>query len=171
MKTAKFLDRTGWDPGPWDDEPDRAEWVDEATGVVCIALRASPESGNWCGYASVAPPHPWHGKGYDDVPEDAHSVHGGLTYSNGCAKDPNLAGGVCHDPEPGEPDDLHWFGFDCAHCWDFQPAKAAFYRKNGMDEFAKPLGTAADGDREVYRTLDYVRDQCAELAKAISEAA
>jgi hypothetical protein len=41
METRDFepVDRTGWPPGPWDDEPDRIEWIDEATGQPCLMRR------------------------------------------------------------------------------------------------------------------------------------
>jgi len=29
---------------------------------------------------------------------------------------------VCHKPDPGEPDNVWWFGFDCAHAFDKMPA-------------------------------------------------
>lgn len=59
-KTETFIDRTGWPSGPWDDEPDRVEWRDEATGLPCLALR-NDMFGSWCGYVAVPPGHPVHG--------------------------------------------------------------------------------------------------------------
>lgn len=62
------------------------------------------DSGYRCGYVRVPAGHPWHGKHYDEI--DAE-VHGGLTFSD--ADEP------C---DGGKPDDGHWFGFDCSHCFD-----------------------------------------------------
>lgn len=62
-----------------------------------------------CGYISIPPGHPWHGKGYDDIRAD---VHGGLTYASpaeeSVAKDSAQCG---------------WWvvGFDCAHSGDLVP--------------------------------------------------
>lgn len=36
------VDRTGWAAGPWDSEPDKLQWVDEATSIkgqtFCVVL-------------------------------------------------------------------------------------------------------------------------------------
>lgn len=133
-----FLDRTGWPSGPWDGEPDRADWVDETTGLPCLALR-SHIVGVWCGYVLVPPRHPWHGHGYDDV---AAQVHGGLTFAG-----PSTGFDVKQICLLGGGDDGWWFGFDCAHLGD-----------------ADPVGRLVLGRDEEYRTLDYVRDQCRYLA-------
>jgi len=101
--------------------------------------------GNWCGYVAVPPGHPAHGKGYDDV--DVR-VHGGLTYTGLCS------GHICHVPEPGEPDDVYWLGFDCHHCNDLAPA---FHMRG------KEIGCHGDPTDE-YRDLEYVEAECASLA-------
>lgn len=107
--------------------------------------------GHWCGYVAVPPGHPLHGKDYDAVGAD---VHGGLTYANQCSGD------ICHVPAPGEPDDVWWFGFDCAHCWDFRPGHAALMESVGIP--------TPDWDREeVYRDLAYVRAECESLAEQL----
>lgn len=55
-------------------------------------------------------------------------------------------GGVCHVVEAGEPDDVWWFGFDCAHCDDFAPGANW------------SLGEAH------YRNVAYVTEECQKLA-------
>ena len=57
-------DRGTWPAGPWTDEPDKVVWVDEATGLDCMARRGG--GGAWCGYVGLKADHPWHGKGYSD---------------------------------------------------------------------------------------------------------
>jgi hypothetical protein len=134
------VDRSGWPAGPWDDEPDRVEF--EHAGLPCLLNRGG--GGAWCGYAAVPPGHPLHGQDYE-VPEV--EVHGGLTYAASCG------GAICHVPEPGEPDDVWWFGFDCAHAWDVLP------------------GTLRYGGRlpdSVYRTMDYVRRETERLAEQLA---
>lgn len=78
----KTIDRVfnEWPSGPWDDEPDKAQWQDQATGFACLAVRSS-HSGHWCGYVGVPQSHPTFGKNYDDVDVQ---VHGGLTFSAQC---------------------------------------------------------------------------------------
>src|SRR5262245_4121089 len=90
-------------------------WRDEKTGLPCLMKRN--HHGAWCGYVAVPPGHRWHGKDYDEVPVE---VHGGLTYSDRCVGEPGEE--ICHVPLSGEPEDVFWFGFDCAHSWDVVPA-------------------------------------------------
>lgn len=150
-----------WPAGPWTDEPDHVEFRHE--GLPCI-LHRSPASGAWCGYVGVPPGHPWHGLGYDYVDADAH---GGLTYADACR------GPVCHVPAPGEPDDVWWLGFDCAHAGDFAPMLSALVAAVGRPrrpyvhekalafEAANPRSIAVD----VYRDVAYVRRETEALAE------
>src|SRR5215831_16238351 len=71
-----------WGPGPWDQEPDKCQWIDEATGLDCMALRN--RMGAWCGYVGIPPEHPLHGLDYDDVGTWDFEVHGGLTFADRC---------------------------------------------------------------------------------------
>lgn len=105
-------------------------------------------------------------KAYEGVPDRtpvpgigdeiaAISVHGGLTYADECD------GFICHTPKPGEPDNLWWFGFDCAHAWDYTP-KLAEYRATIP---GYPTG-GHEGD--VYRDIPYVESECANLARQLA---
>ena len=133
------IDRSKWPRGPWDDEPDRAQWLDDATGLHCLAVR-QPSMGHWCGYVGLPPGHPWReGIPYEHEPE----VHGGITYGPSPCD-----GNICHVVD-GE-DDVRWIGFDCAHYRDRSPA------------MPHPA--------ETYRTLDYVRNECASLAAQVARA-
>lgn len=165
---TRYLIKDDWGPGPWQDEPDRAEWRDPATGLPCLAVRAM-HTGAWCGYVAVPPGHPLHGKGYDDLNLD---VHGGPTYANACRGD------ICHVPAPGEPDDVWWIGFDCGHAFDLVPSLAATLRSLRPRIIAAPdveaafehLRDLSSPLRDVYRTLDYVKGECADLARQLKEA-
>lgn len=91
----------------------------------------------------------------DHRPESKIDVHGGLTYSGACsphADNPEL--GICHLPDAGEPDDVWWFGFDCAHSGDHTP---------------KPSGLSyIDEDRGgFYHTIGAVRREVEHLASQI----
>lgn len=118
-----FVDRTDWPSGEWDNEPDKVQWTDEATGLVCLAHRS--RMGAWCGYVGLPPSHPLYEREYGDIYKNVANldVHGGLTYSAACQPnhDPVTGRGICHVPEPGEPDNLWWLGFDCAHAGDLSP--------------------------------------------------
>jgi hypothetical protein len=163
MKTESLIiDKSTWGAGPWENEPDRFEW--EHLGFPCLAVRN--ESGCWCGYVAVPPTHPLHGKDYDDVDV---GVHGGLTYANKCQ------GHICYVPKPGEPDDVWWFGFDCAHSGDFRPEYHSRFIHYGYP-FSSELYDHARAIKantwtvDVYRTLEYVREQTETLVQQLQKA-
>jgi len=151
-KTWTTIDKTSWGPGPWQDEPDKEQWADAATGLACLVKRN--HFGALCGYVGVPEGHPWHGKGYDDVPAD---VHGGLTYADLCQEGPE-GQTICHVPAPGEPEPLWWLGFDCHHAWDAAPGMDARYR-----DFTHDPGVT-------YKTVAYVKAECARLAEQAAAA-
>lgn len=123
-------DRSGWDSGPWDGEPDKVQFVDEATKLPCLAVRN--HYGAWCGYVGVPPSHKDFGKGYSDV---SYDVHGGLTFADKCQPTTDESHGICHVPAPG----MHFRLKSLGHNFRIPPD-------------------------EGYRTLDYVKAQCAKLA-------
>lgn len=149
--SERVVDRSRFGSGPWDNEPDRVEWRDEKTGLDCLILRNG--LGALCGYVAVRPGHPWHGKGYDDVPAE---VHGGLTYADACH------GRICHVPRPGEPDNVWWLGFDAGHAWDLVPSMTHWRR-------LMPKLASLD-DSETYRTVEYMRAECERLARQVADA-
>lgn len=81
IEYRNVIDKTDWTRGPWDKEPDKIQWQDDATGLPCLIVRGP--SGALCGYVGVATDHPWHGGSYDSCDVD---VHGGLTFAHGCAE-------------------------------------------------------------------------------------
>lgn len=132
------IDKGDWGRGMWTDEPDKVQWIDEATGLDCLLHRGP--GGHWCGYVGVGPDHPWHGLDYGqcvmgegcDAPEEERwycdhrpdsilDVHGGITFASACADTDDESTGICHIAEPGRPDHVWWFGFDCAHSGDLSP--------------------------------------------------
>ena len=109
--------REQWGEGPWQDEPDKEEWIDPRSGLPCVALRHQ-SMGHFCGYVGVPEGHPCFGKEYDDVYEYVSDCHGGVTFSGEgwLANDESL--GLCSDLVLGAQ---WWFGFDCNHMNDFAP--------------------------------------------------
>ena len=167
------IDRTGWDPGPWDDEPDKVQWIDGATGLDCLAVRGP--MGCWCGYVGLPPGHRFHGTGYDYV-EPYPEVHGGLTFADACMEDLPEGEGVCHMPEPGRPADVWWLGFDCGHFMDVSPGLEARMRQLRADHpdlqrEHERLREMVDGPvwHDVYRDLGYVRGEVARLAEQLAD--
>ena len=149
------VDKSEWGPGEWQDEPDKVQWKDERSGLACLVKRGPV--GAWCGYVGVAPDHPAFEKDYDDVDVE---VHGGLTYAAACQHGPEESS-ICHIPDPGEPDNVWWFGFDCAHLHDLAPAMAARDRERGWAAF----------DVEEYRDVDYARRETSHLAEQLADLA
>lgn len=166
MHAVRFVDRTGWGPGEWDEEDDRYEW---RTGTGLMGLIVRGPAGALCGYVGVTPDHPAHGRSWRSAdcyergadgaldyarpkpnPTNDLRVHGGITYAEACA------GRVCHVPAPGEPEHLWWLGFDCSHAWDLAPTAAAFWARRGHP---------SEG---VYRGLTYVRNQVESLAEQLA---
>jgi hypothetical protein len=168
-QTLTYDDRP-WPDGPWMQEPDRVLWKDEATGLDCLVKR-QPSAGHLCGYVAVPPGHPLYGSNYsiwaddtDDEPTiaaskllDSIEVHGGLTYAAEC--DGDTVAGICHVAEPGCADEVWWFGFDCAHAWDLRPGNVAYAH------LTPPM------KGEVYRTVDYVKAECTQLAAQLAAVA
>ena len=141
------LDKTKWIDGPWTNEADRVEFV-TAAGLPAIVKR-SAATGALCGYVGAKPAKR---KAY------ALKVHGGITYEAPCNHDC----GVCHVPAPGEPEDLTWFGFDCAHAFDATPVLSTMSAEAGIE-----LQDAS----AVYRDVAYVQAECERLAAQLMAAA
>ena len=89
-------------------------------------------------------------------PEAMLDVHGGITFSEFCLEMRADGHGICHVADPGEPEKVWWFGFDCAHLGDLCPAYGDLLggRKSVMRE----------GD---YRDVAYVQQEIAQLAKQL----
>jgi hypothetical protein len=142
------MDKTTWGPGPWQAEPDRVQWR-TAAGLPGLIVRN--RGGAWCGYVAVPPGH-----ALFEVSDADVDVHGGLTYSGHCQVD----GPICHVPEPGEPDNVWWLGFDCEHITDRGPAREARERELGLptigDIISEPVPT--------YKTMEWVRSEVEQLA-------
>jgi hypothetical protein len=164
QQTWTFIDKTAWGGGLWQDEPDKVQWTDGATGLVCLARRGP--LGSWCGYVGIAPDHPLFEVEYSTCPtmcgadycehrpETALDVHGGITYSDAC-QETEQPYGICHIPEPGQPDHVWWFGFDCAHAGDLVPG--LFVDIRAYLPLLKP-------GSDIYRDLAYVQAECRRLA-------
>jgi hypothetical protein len=158
-------DRWGWglvpepftniwpDDGPWHTEPDKAQWIDKATNLDCLAVRG--RSGAWCGYVGVPPGHPYHGLDVMDL-WDKELAHGGLNYTAACDED-SKPFGVCHIPRRGRPKDVWWLGFDCGHLFEIKPLMMMLEEHEAMLH----AGT--------YVTFDGVRALVADLAERVNK--
>lgn len=152
-------DKSNWGDGPWQDEPDKIQYTDEATGLPCLVKR-NP-MGALCGYVGVPPGHTLFGKGWDDSKCNELDVHGGITYGNRC-QEGDEAHSICHVPALGESDVVWWLGFDCAHAFDLSP-KFKVRMKETIPDW-NPLYE----ERETYKTVEFVRGENARLAQQIA---
>jgi hypothetical protein len=153
MKRIEYrnvYDKSKWPRGPWDDEPDKVQWQDEATGLPCM-IRRSPIMGSWCGYVGVSPDHPAFGQDYNAIDDERISVHGGLAYAGGCTDGVSPEISICHVVEPGEPDHVWWLGFDCGHAFDHSPALS----------YVLPDA--------IYRDQSYIENEVRQLASQLAE--
>lgn len=212
MREWKTIDKSEWERGQWDNEPDKVQWVDEATGLDCLIVRN--HGGAWCGYVGLPEGHPYYEVGYSDCTQKPpcgesycdHSpdvdVHGGLTFADHCHEPSREAWekwrvwlraaapeavthpkgdtarafketghllddydgwrtyregrGICHLPQPGQPDEVWWLGFDCAHSGD----------KSDMAYSAEMRSRFRFGE-DYYKDIGYVRREVASLAKQL----
>lgn len=152
-------DKSSWGDGPWQREVDKVVFTDEATGLPCL-IKRSHLSGSLCGYVGVAEGHPWFGRSAGEV--DAE-VHGGLTYADFCQEGDDEAHTICHVPGPGEPDRVWWLGFDAGHAFDICPAMEARELARGYPPI-RSMG-ADWGMGEAYKTVAYMKAECASLAE------
>lgn len=147
MKTYTTVDKSEWpERGPWNDEPDKAQWIDEDAGLDCLIVRGP--MGALCGYVGIPESHSGHGKHYCDFDV---SVHGGLTFSGSCSPSDDESHGICHSGKVAN-ENVWWLGFDCAHLYDLAPAYIRL--------FSDPL--------DVYRDFNYVKSETENLARQLA---
>ena len=152
-KEYHTVDKTGWPTGVWQTEPDKIQFTDSETGYPCLIVRN--HSGALCGYVGVTEGHPCFMQSHDDYWQ--LDVHGGLTFSGACSPKGGESHGICHQPDEGEPHNVWWLGFDCAHGGDLRPEYEIFLT----------LSRLSYGDNAVYRDVPYVKGQIAELARQL----
>lgn len=150
--------------GPWDNEPDKAQWQYSPT-IACMIHRGGGQA--WCGYVGVTKGHPLFGMDYDEVEEKYNlGVHGGLTFSAMC--DGNEENGICHvaTDENGKEIEAWWLGFDCSHYMDKQPNFADEDRLK-VNEEIEARYPIYDPER-TYKDYAYVRVETERLAEQIA---
>jgi len=71
---------------------------------------------------------------------------------------------ICHVPSPGEPDNVWWFGFDCAHAGDYIPGAQHYLPTHLRDTLGAPTGWSTVVE---YRDIAYVKRECESLARQL----
>lgn len=131
---------------PWETEPDFLEFIDESTGYRCFIQR-HPELKHLCGYVELPKEHKLYGKDNMDNEEifNEIDVHGGVTYT----------GEIRFKQQDYTID--YVVGFDCAHAGDYSPYFLPF------------LGMNKRIANETYKDIEYVTNECKNLAKQLKE--
>jgi hypothetical protein len=188
--------KPSWGPGPWQEEPDRVDFVH--AGLQCVILRNLHVSGTLNGYVGVPPSHPWWGKEEDEClatpqcePSHISGVDGpfhrffppghkwwscdhriqSMVEAHGGV---NWASPTIQSTKQAHVD-LWWFAFDTGHAGDFSPMMEATMREVYLHQ--DPSGEqwarhkAILRDFETYRELPYVRHELETLAEQIAMAA
>ncbi|MEE9238680.1 MAG: hypothetical protein V3U58_03880 [Thermodesulfobacteriota bacterium] len=154
MKTWTTVDRSKWkQPELGEGEPDKAQWIDEATGLDCLIVRNG--SGSLCGYVGVPESHRLFEVDYDDAKrkdDDYIECHGGLTFSDRCQQTDKPEERVCYVGEVANKT-VWWFGFDCAHSGDICPLFDMYMLH---EDFA------------TYKTFKYVQKEVTSLAAELA---
>jgi hypothetical protein len=159
-KSYTFMDKSDWPEGEWNQEPDKLQWKDEATGLPCL-IRRGP-MGALCGYVGVSAGHRLFEKLYSDPAAEELNAHGGLTFSDHCDGDEEK--GICHVPGNAEPDHVWWFGFDAAHWQDLVPA---MYSETLTKVLGVKFRSVLNGF-DTYRNIEYMKKECADLAAQLA---
>lgn len=155
------MDKSDWGDGPWQNEPDKIQFVDRATGLPCLIVRN--HSGALCGYVGVPQGHKAWRLHYDDDAFRRISVHGGLTFADHCHDSGDETRGICHVPAAGDADNVWWLGFDCSHVDDVMPAHRKIFEQINLPGYDK----VHKNDR--YRTVNYVKRHIAKLALQLND--
>lgn len=158
-----------WGPGEWVNEPD--SFCFEHEGFRCQGVRTAVwegwegnhlSGGNWCGYVSIPPCHPWHEKTWNEI-GNLVDCHWGVTYWEPIKQ------------EDGSTNLL--VGFDCAHSGDLIPSFEMFKQERkdarwalDMEKLKKDFPECERLFKVTYRNIEYVKDQCREIAEQAKEA-
>lgn len=139
---------------PWLDEPDLDYW--RIKDMLCVAIRHP--WGHWCGYVGVGSKHPLYRVKLDELEESGEEIH---------------AHGSINWAAPLTEFTGWYFGFDCAHPFDYKPYEVSRLREAGLPEsmlreHARIFAINEDEPFPLrYRDINYVRANCAAIAAQI----
>lgn len=164
---------------PWLTEPPGALFT--AHELQCVVARGPMR--HWCGYVGIPASHPLHGVEFDAlVPypqvwlERRINIeeHGIFNFFEAlCAKDEipdgfaplalvfSAHGGLNYSaPRDDDDPSLWFFGFSCDHTGDVIPGIVSMQEEFPELAFPRTQGT--------YRSIDYVKGECANLADQLT---
>lgn len=150
----RTVDKSTSPRGPWDNEPDKRQWMDDATGFPCLIVRGP--LGALCGYVGVSREHPLYEVKVDidgEWPLQPLQIHGGITFTGHCRTGDECQS-ICHRVDEAEDDNVWWLGFDCCHSGDLFPK---------CDSVLYELFSQHDS----YRDIAYVMHEVKDLAQQL----
>jgi hypothetical protein len=169
----RFLSREMNSSGPWNFEPDFAEWLDPETLYPCVAVRHP--AGFWT--VSVGLPE---GHQLFEVPGDEIDLQveswGGITRSSLSkprsshrVKRRNLLEVLFENFQHEER--IWWVGMDFGHSFDYIPNPLKPKRINCLRDCIQAvefeLSRRQSAKPQDYRTLDFVMNECSSLAEQL----
>lgn len=160
MISGRYIDKSSWGEGPWQDEDDWIAWINpDAPNHHNLVIRHS-NLGHLCGYVGVDERSQW----YQRHPgPQIDVVHGGITLS-GFSRGPENSPGAFRVTNGANLQEIWWFGFDCGHAADYFPAQATPWLNLGA---TPAMVNVMTGNPENYKTVDYVVDQIDSLREAL----
>lgn len=151
-------ERASWPHGPWDNEPDYAEFMHAE--LFCAVVRHK-ELGHLNGYVGVTRGHPWFEMPYLAIEARIH-IHGGITFSG-------YFSALGLPQESQFPlDEIWWFGFDTAHYPDFQPGIYVLQCMINPRRVESTWEAECVRLRATYRDFSYVRQEAVIMAEQIA---
>lgn len=174
---------------PWEKEPNRVEL--EILEYPCLIIRHE-QLKHLCGYVAVQENHPLFGKHYENI---NINVHGGLTYSDEGNEEIYKDKFFYKPKYDKKSNKLWWFGFDCAHAYDYVPGmyeqilnyyiqqekielfdciEGQDYTKEQLEEFVKEkykyhLQLFEPNENKPYRDIHYVKKELIRLVQQLNE--
>jgi hypothetical protein len=157
-------EKQAWADGEWMNEPDKIQWSDRMTGMPCLIVR-NIISGGLCGYVGVNETHPLFGVHHERVGRLV-STRWAITYSSLCQEGNPPGKGICHIPQPGEPDRVWWFGFAPDTWTDISPLLyPTMFDRHPLNKYlAQTLHEENAGYRNIQTVEAAVRELCIQIA-------
>ncbi|MEY4520810.1 MAG: hypothetical protein RLZZ499_3410 [Cyanobacteriota bacterium] len=167
FKSSNYLDKETWGPGEWQTEPDLATWIDPGTGYRAIVQRHEV-FGTLNGYVGVDQNHPWYQVMFDSPLRSGGridtliAVYGDLTFS----------GYRSCDLLEASPEELWYFGFDTAHCFDLCPSPLLSPNvsvSTEVNNYIVEMDPRRDSDPypRTYKNFKFLSEQLASLARQL----
>lgn len=164
-KVEYTLEKKGWEPGPWIDEPDQGYWLDAETNYPCLIVR-DDMVGTLNGYVGVGRDHPAYRKKFSRL--DLNYSGRELTFSG-------FGNGLIGWPNDTQNPEIWWFGYDNAHVFqrrNFTKEMVDLHRR--MAEEMPGLALYPSDQRDLirgktghYTTFQECEKYCAMLAAAL----